>query len=223
MDVAPSVAPATSDEPLHQAWGSLRRFEVAVLLEPRIRGRIEIARPADQFGQGARDGLHHCLGRLPCREALGVGRELGEVGGPPFGKLAGESALDLSRELGEVAPIGIELMVPCFFELATAIDRAPEMGQGLVRNVERRLLGPAEVLLRLARLLGAEGAAVRGEGALLVGRAITEHRPHRDQRRPVAHVLGALNRALDRAQVVAVVDLLHVPAVGAVARARRPR
>ena len=59
---------------------------------------------------------------------------------------------------------------------------------------------------------------MRVEGALLVGRAVSEHGLHGDERRTVAHVLGALKGALDRVQIVAVVELEHVPSVRAVAR-----
>ena len=218
VHVAPGVAPAATNQPLRPVARTQRRLEVAVLLEPRVRRRIEIARAANHFGHRARHFLQHRLRSLARRHALCVSREDGELLGPRLGELAGKSAADLVRQLGEVVRVGVEPLTPRLLEGLAAFDCAAEVGQRFVGDGERWVHWPAEILLRPGHFLRAERTAMRLERALLVGRAVSQHGLHRDERGVIAHVLGHVQRLLERVEVVAVVDLLHVPVVGTVAR-----
>src|SRR6185312_16871121 len=109
----------------------------------------------------ARDLLHHRLGGFARGEALGIGGEHGQLVAPAFRQARGEAALELTRELAEIARVGGALFVPRLLELAAALDGAAKMRERRVGDVERRLLGPAEVVLGLLHLVDAERAAVR--------------------------------------------------------------
>ncbi len=85
------------------------------------------------------------------------------------------------------------------------------------RDLERLVRVEAEDLLGGGDLVVAQRRAVHAAGVHLRRRGIADDRAHRDERRLVGDGLGRLDRLLDADDVLAALDLLHVPAVGAVA------
>jgi hypothetical protein len=96
----------------------------------------------------------------------------------------------------------------------TAIYGQAEMGQCLLGQAKRGLLRPAEKLLGALHLLSAEGRTMGLRLVLLARAAVGDVSPHDDQRWLCALSLGRSERGIDRRQIVAVGDLLHMPTVG---------
>ncbi len=71
-------------------------------------------------------------------------------------------------------------MAPFPFGLLSLLARLKKMRARRFGDVERRIHRPAEVLLGQSDLFHAERRTVRFERVLLVGRPITEMRPHQD-------------------------------------------
>ncbi len=180
----PRVAPAAADGAFDALARPRGRLEVAVLLEPGERRRIEIARAADELGHRLRELLQHRLGGLARGHALGVGGELRAACCPSrAGAAPAKRRVISSRQLGKLLGVGGEAPVPAVLQRLAALERRAEVRQRLGRDVERRLLGPAEVALGLLHLLGAERIAVRVPRAGEIGRAVGHHRLDHDERR----------------------------------------
>ena len=94
---------------------------------------------------------------------------------------------------------------------------------GVLEHLRGDLKGPvgveAEDVLGRPDLVLAQRRPVGGAGVLLVRRGPADDRPQHDQRRAAGLGLGGGQRAVDRSQVLAVVDVLHVPAVGLIPHA----
>ena len=95
--------------------------------------------------------------------------------------------------------------------------RACSMTSGATSKVFVRV--EAEDLLGGRDLVVAQRRAVRGAGVLLVRRGPADDRAQHDDRRAAGLGLGGGERGVDGGEVLAVVDVLHVPAVGLVALA----
>ena len=104
-----------------------------------------------------------------------------------------------------------EARVPVGLPRGAALARAPRRVDRL-RNRERRVR-PAERRARGGDLLLAERRAVHGLGALLVRRALADHRLAADERRAVGDGLRRRDGRVDGVDVVAVDAADHVPAV----------
>ena len=90
--------------------------------------------------------------------------------------------------------------------------RFAEDSQGLRRDQERFVLGPAEVPLGQADLFLPEGCSVGGGGVLLVRASVGDVCTGTDQRGPVGYLLRTPDGRLYCLDVIAC-DLLDVPAV----------
>src|SRR5262249_18767037 len=112
VDIAPCITPAAAGGALRALARTRRRFEVAVLLEPREGRWIEISRAADELGNGARERLQHALRCLARRHPLGVGGKCWKARVPARRQLAAKASFDLGRELWELFAVRGEAPVP---------------------------------------------------------------------------------------------------------------
>ena len=191
------------------------RTEVAgsVEREPRLRGRREIRRAADEPRDALRDRVQHLTRRVAAREALRVGREVRDRHLPGFGKLAALHALDLVRQVRVRRAVLLEQLLPVRASFRPA--RADPLGEVLadaVGDEELGVLRPAVEALRGPDTLRAERLAVRLR-RVLDGGAVADVTVHDDQRRPLVFGLEGVKRALGLLEVVRVRDCLDVPAV----------
>src|SRR6185369_4927769 len=132
---------------------------------------------------------------------------------PAFGERAAQAQIELAAEVGKGPRPGIAPAVPVALRGAAALQGSAEMRARVVRNEERRLDRPAELLLGLLHVLDAERRAVRLE-AVLLGRAEAEVGSHENERGPRRLGHGRVERGIDRVDIVAVVDRDRLPAVG---------
>ena len=154
-------------------------------------------------------------------EAARVGRPVGlgfedrQVRVPAVGQGARPGVVPARGARGVGRLPGGEPRAPLVLVLARRSRGHPRVELvDLVGHVELRLERPAQVLLGQLHLVRAERLAVRARRVLLVGRAEADVGAHGDERRPVRLGLGRRQGGVDRLEVVAVVDVLHVPAVG---------
>ena len=144
------------------------------------------------------------------------GAKLGSVGVPAVGQLAGQPAVELGGEVRVGLAVARQHLAPRRARAASpALGDLREALAHLGRDAERRLERPAEVLLGRRHLVGAERRAVGVGGVLPCAgcRSRCTVRTTTSDGRPVSRRGGA-DRVLERRQVVAVVDVLDVPAVG---------
>ena len=83
----------------------------------------------------------------------------------------------------------------------------------LVRDMELEQRITSERVLRCPYLVLAERRAMRAGGAGLVGGAVSDHRPHTDQRRMLVVCDCPGKRVAQRGEVVGVIDELDMPAI----------
>ena len=87
------------------------------------------------------------------------------------------------------------------------------MRQRLVRNEKRRLSRPAELLLRQLHFLLAQRRSVRFERVLLARRSEADVGAHQNKRRSCGFGARSAQRAVERFEVIAILDCLRVPAI----------
>jgi hypothetical protein len=190
-----------------------RRIEVALALQGGVRRRVEVGRAAEERRHRSGDRVHHLAAGDPRGEALGVGREGRHGRVPAFRQRAAQAQVELAAEVGKGPRPGVATRVPVALGDTAALQRGTEMRARLIRNEERGLDRPAELLLRLLHVLDAERRAVRLEAVLLRGTE-AEMGADEDQGRPRRVGFGGLQRRIDRVDVVAVVDGDRLPPVG---------
>ncbi len=169
---------------------------------------------------GATEQLRHRRGQQLNRVLAGVAsRDLGanlvglEARVPAIGEPGpGHAAEELGSSIRMGVPIALEARLPLLDQGLALGDRRAEMVTRLVRNVERAIRVPAVGLLGQADLLGSQRRAMCLLAVLLVRAPEADMRADGDQARSAVRA-GALDRGFDRAQVVAILDPLGVPAI----------
>ena len=114
--------------------------------------------------------------------------------------------------------VALPQLLPLALELFASGDRFAIVGERFFGHEELGVFGPAVESFRAFDLLFAEGLAVRFGRVLFVRRAVGDMRTHADERRSRIR-LGRIERAIERGQIVGVLDRLRVPAVCFVAPA----
>ena len=190
------------------------------------------AEPPHSSGSTGAERLQHVAGRLAGGHALRVGLELGQRVGP-----AGRAARACDIRSNSAAPLRVRRpptrrsrVCHCGVLGPAALDDLAGVREHVVGDLERLVRVEAEDLLGRGDLVGAERRAVGLAGVLLGRRGPADDRAQRDERRPVGHRLGRLDR-LRRAPATsswyavgaAPVDVLDVPAVRLVPGRRCPR
>ena len=183
-------------------------------------GTGEIGRAAQQLRQDlgiGGDGVLACLARGDVF-APGDGGADHLVGQfrPAQGQQPGDAALEFVGEFRIDPAIGFEALEPGGLALAAGCASIP-LGVDLVGDLEGAV-GPADRLARGGDLGLTQGGAVDVARALLVGGARTDHGAADDEAGALGLGLGERDGSIDRAHVVPVDRLDHVPAVGTEAR-----
>src|SRR3977135_4029007 len=159
---------------MHVAAAEGAGLEVACALESEARlgrGR-KIGRAADERGKAWRKGIDHLGGRVPARNALGIGGEGRQVGVPAGGNLAGTLLFEVACFLRMLGAVGGHQLLPVLPMLgATLADAVVKMLAHTIGHEELRVFAPAVVALGKADLFGAQRLTVRGRGILPVRRA----------------------------------------------------
>ena len=91
--------------------------------QPRLGGRGQVGRAADQPGNVLRERVEHLARRIARGQALGIRRKRGHVRVPAFGQLAVLHAVELIGQLGVLGPV-VELAEPGVAQLLAAIADA---------------------------------------------------------------------------------------------------
>ena len=171
----------------------------------------QVGRSADHLGQGRRQRLKRHLAGLAGRGFFRIGEQFGAGVLQRRFIIAGQGAGQAAVELGaDRAGFRAQARFPCLALVgAPAADGQPFRGE-IVRDGEG-LGRPADGLFGQRSLVLAQGRAVDGIAAGLVGRAETDHRLHRDQRGFGGFGLGGGQRLVQRLAVMAVA-VLNVPA-----------
>src|SRR5207302_281571 len=126
---------------------------------------------------------------------------------PALGQFAGPHGFQFSRFLGKRLGVFGEFSFPAF--TCGAAVRANAGGKVLadfIGNKELRVFGPAIDFLGELDFVGSERCAVSGVGMGLIWRAVADNALEDNDRRLVGHLFGRINRPLDRAQIVGVID-----------------
>src|SRR5207245_197448 len=92
--------------------------------------------------------------------------------------------------------VRIELLLPLPLAGGAAIERFPEVRERLLGHVERLVLRPAVVVLRVANVFLPERVAVRLRGVLLLA-TVPNVRPRDDDRRPPKLLSRGADRRID--------------------------
>src|SRR5690606_15762724 len=103
---------------------------------------------------------------------------------------------------------------PVGFQLRAAFDGCPHVPGGLFGYVEAWLCGPAELLTGGGQGFFAQWLSMGG-GLVLLGAAIADLGFHHDERRALCLSLSSYDCLRDSLDIVAVLDALYVPVVGA--------
>ncbi len=173
----------------------------------------EIRRPADQLGESCGERVQDFAGgRAGCLRVLRAEDRQRRV--PPGRQPAADPAFQLGGQIGMRRAVGIPFLAPVGFQPSAPGLGAAPMRERLVWYVEGLERWPAEVLLRGFHFVDAQRRAVRVGGVLLVRAAPRDVGPHDDERRAVGDALRLRDCVIDRVQIVAIGDALHVPAVG---------
>ena len=197
-----------ANAPVHSRAGGVRVEDLADL-DVRAVAAAEISRTAHQRGDRPGDGGERLLGCLARGER--IGREVGEPGIPARGKFTG----DPGPEDGRVGMPG-EAGSPGRLERIALRRQRPHLRVRLRGDVEG-FRWPVQDRLGPGDLLGPEWCAV-GRGGVLLGRCRrADDRPEANQRRLRRLRRGVGEGGVDRLEVVAVIDMQHAPAEGAVA------
>ena len=116
---------------------------------------------------------------------------------------------------------GCASFIPVAVLGATALGRLPEVDARFVRHQERGLERPAEVVLGGLHLGGTERRAVRLGAVLFARAAETDVGADANERWTTGLGDRGSGRGRERVEIVAVVDLRGVPAVGLESEASR--
>ena len=193
------------------AWRSPAPVNVSVVLFDGPRS----AEPPRSHGTFCASDVQHFARGVAPRHSLRIGREDREVPIPARGQLAPLHLIDLGRQLGILGAVGGKEILPCPARVGASLAHAGgEVLAHTVGHEERRVFRPAVDALGQADFLVAERLAVRGGGALPVGRAVADAAVEDDEGRPALGLLEDLEGVLDAIDVVGVADAQHVPPVG---------
>lgn len=193
-------------------------LEVAEHLHQGHVGGRQIGGATQEPGDGGGQGVEHGLRVQTGGQAL-VGRgEGGERLLPALGELAGGDGLVLGPLLGVLLLVLGGDLVPGGVGLSAALaEGVVELVVGLLGDLELAIR-PLQVGASGGGLVLAQGGAVHVVGVGLVGGAIADQGGHLDERRLVGDGLGGGDGIAQAVQVVvAVLDVLHVPALSLVA------
>ena len=176
----------------------------------------QIGRATHQHRQPRGDHVDGLLGRLAGGLLLRLGERLLQPGVPAGGQLTGQRGPQLCGQLRLGLGVGVQPLLPRLpGPLALADPDAPALVHPL-RHLEVLVRVPAVDLLGGPDLVLAQGGTVRLGGVLGIGCSPGDVGAQPDE----AGSLGLLDRGLvgggDRLQVVGVLHLLDVPAVGLV-------
>ncbi len=141
-----------------------------------------------------------------------------EVGVPAVGQVLGGEPVQQRLAVGFALRPRLELRLPFLVRFPAPVDQLAGVGDDLVAHLELLVGIEAQDFLDGRDLVVAQGRAVRLAGVHQVGRGIADDRAQFDERRPVGDGLGVGDGLLDGRHVLAALHLLHVPAVGLVAR-----
>ena len=187
------------------------RREHARTLELRLRRLDEIGGSAHHRRRERLDRLHHLLAGVAGGHLL-PGRELRQRLDPAGARLAGPVRLPLLAELRERLGPELEAVVPLLLGLDPGGPHVHVLVDG-VGDVEVLVRVEPERLLRGPHLVLAERRAVRLRRVDRVRRAVGDVAAHDHERRPLLLGLRRADRALERGDVLGVLDRLHVPAL----------
>ena len=174
----------------------------------------QVGGAAYHFGDVTSKGVQNLVGSVAGGDFLAL-FEARQVAGKTFREFEGLGALEFRRQLRERFFVTLVKLVPRALSLFAALDDALKVLRHVVRHGKG---GPvyAEVFLSLFRALVAERRAVDFRG-VLVGRAVADDGPHRDDTWPVSDGLRVLHSLFYGLDVVAHLDPVGVPAVSLVA------
>ena len=195
-----------------------RRAERLHALDRRVVAARQIGRATPQFGQLRRDIVEHLTERGAGCDRLVTGLPRGHVGVPAFRQLLGEEPVEQLLAVGFALGPRVEAGLPLLVRLATPVDELAGVPDDLVGDLERLLRVETQDLLGGGHLVVAQRGAMHAAGVHLVRRRISDDGAQRDERRLVGHLLGLGDGLLDTDDILAALDLLHVPPVGAVPR-----
>ena len=219
----PAVAGHAVDRAAHavlaHAEEDVARRAPLLVVELVAAGELGLGRLAEVGG--AADHRRHVVGEGGHR--LLTGRARGELVLLPVDALqrlahAGQRphrprGVPLGRELLVLVAPGPVALIPLGLQRGAA-RALVEVLADLVGDDEVLVGIPAQHLLGQAHLVLAQRRAVGLARALLVGRGPADDRLDADERRALLLAHGLVDGDLERAEVVGVVDGLHVPAVG---------
>ena len=177
------------------------------------------AEPPHSSGSDRVEGGEHLAGGLPGGHALRIGVPGRQGVRPALRQRAGGQPLQQRAALGVAGLPRVEALLPSGVRLPAPVGDLAGVLEHLRVDLEGLVGVEAEDVLGRPDLVLAQRRAVGGAGVLLVRRGPADDRPQHDQRRAAGLGPGGGQRAVDRRQVLAVVDVLHVPAVGLVPRA----
>ncbi|CNV47090.1 Uncharacterised protein [Mycobacterium tuberculosis] len=177
----------------------------------------QVGRTAPQLGQFRPErGQHRTRGRTG-GQRLGPRFPVGQVGVPAVGQLLREQPVQQRLALGFTPRPGIEFELPAFVGLFAAGHQPSGVGEDVLADLERLVRIEADDLLDCGHLVVAQRRAVRLAGVHQVRRRIADDGAQRDERGPVGDRLRIGDGLLDADDVLTALNLLHVPAVRAVA------
>ena len=178
----------------------------------------QVGGTAPELGQFGSDVVEHLAEGLAGGHRFGARLPVGDVGVPTVGQLLGQQPVQQLLALGFTLGPRVERRLPLLVCLAAAVDEFAGVADDLVADLEGLVGIEPEHLLRGGDLVLAERGAVHAAGVHLVGCGIADDGAQRDERRLVGDLLGLGDCLLDGDDVLAPLDLLHVPPVGPVAR-----
>ena len=140
--------------------------------------------------------------------------EDGERRIPAFRQPACKAPLQLGGEVRVSRTICVPSPIPIRLELRTAFLGGPPLLQRFLGHIERFERRPAEGPLGRLDLLDAQWGAMGLSRILLMRTSPRDVGPRDDQRWTLGDALRLRDSLVDRLEVVAVRDALHVPPVG---------
>ena len=174
-------------------WGNTSHL--LTLTEPHENVRILVTGVVDVPDEAV---SHFGQGDSPARAADLPGQHSAP------GKAPSDASLKLIRKLRVGAPVIVQLHPPSGLRLRSLVEGPAEMPLGLPGHPEGRFGRPSQVLLGERHFRFAQRRAVRGEGVLLVRRAVAEVGAHQDQRGAPGFPARLADGAVQGLQVVAV-------------------
>src|SRR5579883_3301401 len=212
--VAASIAPDAANRTLRIARLRLRRLKIAQALKARIRGRVEIRRTANEVRNALCQGIQRLAAGSSCGDRLILRLPLRQISIPILRQLPAHDLLELGSLLRKLFPIGLKSLSPLLFGLGSLLNRLPEELQRILRHIELLQSGPAQLFLCRLQLFFPERAAMRFKGVLFVRCAISNMRPHQNERGTLALLLRLPDCLRNVLRIIAVLHLACVPAIG---------